>query len=86
MGKYINIILKLCCVFMLFYIMYNQKTKIKTLESVNKELTLKYDSIKSEQFVLRINQQRFELIIDRAEAEMSPDCKEEFEKLLHETE
>ena len=86
MKRYINLILRISCLIMLFYIIYNQRSKIKTLELSNKALTTQCDSLRSEQFVLHINQERFEYIINRAEGEMSPDCKEEFEKILHETE
>ena len=86
MKKYLNAILMLSSVGMLFYIIYHQKERIKVLESINKSLIVQCDSLKSEQFVSHINEQRFQYIIDRAEGEMSPDCKEEFEKILHETE
>ena len=71
---------------MLFYILYHQKERIAKLESINKSLKIQCDSLQSEQFELKINEGRLEYIIDRAEGEMSPDCKDEFEKILHETE
>jgi hypothetical protein len=86
MKKYINAIMMLSSIGMLFYIIYHQKGRIKVLESTNKSLIVQCDSLRSKQFISHINEQRFESIIDRAEGEMSPDCKEEFEKILHETE
>jgi hypothetical protein len=85
MKKYISVIFNICLISMIVYIVYNQKSQIKRLESKNAILTKQYDSIKSECFVAYIHQQRLEKIIDKSE-EMSPDCKEEFEKMLHETE
>jgi len=86
MKKYLNAILMISSVGMLFYIIYHQKERIKVLESTNKSLAVQCDSLKSEQFVYQINEQRFQYIIDRAKREMSPDCKQELEKILHETE
>ena len=86
MKKYINPILRVSSVLMLLYVIYNQKSKIETLESSNMIISKQYDSLRSEQFVFHLQEERFQYIIDRAEAEMSPDCKEEFEKILHETE
>lgn len=46
----------------------------------------KVDSLTMEMFVKDINLGRFEHVLDRAEAEMSPDCKQELETILSQTE
>jgi hypothetical protein len=93
MKKFINAILSITSVIMLFYIIYDQKSKIERLEPVNKTLVHQYDSLKlrsdsieSELFIQHINQERYEYIIDRAAEEMNPDCKQQLERIMHETE
>jgi len=54
----------------------------KKLESIKKEC----DSLKLEILTKDIEMSRYEVILDRAEGEMSPDCKQQLEKILHETE
>jgi hypothetical protein len=46
----------------------------------------KFDSITMEVVVKDIDLGRFEHVLDRAEAEMSPDCKQELETILSQTE
>jgi len=41
------------------------------------------DSLNSEIFVKDIEIGRYEIIFDRAEGEMSPECKEELESIKH---
>jgi hypothetical protein len=41
------------------------------------------DSLNSEIFVKDIEIGRYEVIFDRAEGEMSPECKEELESIKH---
>jgi hypothetical protein len=41
------------------------------------------DSLTSEIFVKDIEIGRYEVIFDRAEGEMSPECKEELESIKH---
>lgn len=60
-----------------------KNNKIKAdIELISKQ----NDSLKSEIFVKDIQIGRYEYIMGRAEAEMSPDCKEELEAILKQTE
>jgi hypothetical protein len=93
MKKYINPILTFSSVLMLFYIIYDQKLKIETLKPKNESLIhesdslkLRCDSIQSELFIQQIDQQRSEYIINKAEEELSAECKQQLEKIMHETE
>ena len=86
MKKYINSILGVVTSAVLLFIIYHQKNDIKESNRKYEIIQLRYDSLKSEMFTKDIQIGRFEIILDRAQGEMSPDCKEEFEKILHETE
>jgi hypothetical protein len=82
--KYIKSILSLASIGMLFYIIFNQKEQIKILQQskLNTDsLVQVIDSLKSEIFVKEIEVGRYEVIFDRAEAEMTPECKEELEEI-----
>jgi hypothetical protein len=46
----------------------------------------KFDSITMEIVIKDIDLGRFEHVLDRAEAEMSPECKQELETILSQTE
>lgn len=86
MKKYINAVLTILSVVMLFYVLHDQRSTIKQIKEENQKLIIERDSLRSELITMQIIEGRLEYIVDRAEAEMSPDCKEEFEKILHETE
>jgi hypothetical protein len=86
MKKYIGAALSLSSVGMLFYIIFNQKEQIATLTSTRPNVDSLHhviDSLKSEIFVKEIEVGRYEIIFDRAEAEMTPECKEELETIKH---
>jgi hypothetical protein len=86
MKKYINAALSLASVGMLFYIIFHQKEQIKELKSSQPNIdSLQYvvDSLRSEILSNEIEVSRYEIIFDRAEAEMSPECKEELETIKH---
>ena len=84
--KYIKAILSLVSIGILFYIIFNQKEQIKELKSPHPNtdsLQHVVDSLKSEILSNEIEVSRYEIIFDRAEAEMSPECKEELETIKH---
>ena len=86
MKKYIGAILSLSSVGMLFYIIFDQQHQIKTLKSSQPNIdSVQHvvDSLKAEISVHEIETGRYEIIFDRAEAEMSPECKEELETIKH---
>jgi hypothetical protein len=86
MKKYIGPVLSLASVGMLFYIIFNQKEQIKELKLSKSNIDSLYqvvDSLKAEISVHEIEASRYEIIFDRAEAEMSPECKEELETIKH---
>ena len=86
MKKYINTILTLSSIGILFYIIFNQKEQIKELTSTKSNIDSLYqvvDSLKAEILSNEIEASRYEIIFDRAEAEMSPECKEELETIKH---
>lgn len=62
------------------------KEKISNLKITNDSLIKVVDSLKSNIFVKDINLGRYEYMLDRAEDEMSPDCKKQLEKIYGETE
>jgi len=70
-----------------------QRQQYKKINSLNKELKIQTDSLKkqvdsltSEMVVKDIQIGRYEYIMDRAQAEMTPDCKEELETIISQTE
>jgi hypothetical protein len=86
MKKYIGPVLSLASVGMLFYIIFNQKEQIKELKLSKSNIDSLYqvvDSLKAEILSNEIEASRYEIIFDRAEAEMSPECKEELETIKH---
>ena len=85
MKKYINPILSLVTVAALLCINYYQTNSIKKLQVDNNTIRTECDSIKSEMFTKDIQIQRYEYIMGMVE-EMPLGCKEEFNKILHETE
>jgi len=84
MKKYINAILSIASVGMLFYIIFNQKqqiTELKATKSNVDSLHQVIDSLNNELFVKGIEVGRYEVIFDRAEGEMTPECKDELEAI-----
>jgi len=57
------------------------KESVKPLQDSIVSLKQENDSLKSEIFVREIDLGRYEVIFDRAEGEMSPECKDELEKI-----
>jgi len=86
MKKYINTSLSLASIGILFYIIFNQKEQIKELSSTKSNIDSLYqvvDSLKAEVLSNEIEASRYEIIFERAEAEMTPECKEELETIKH---
>ena len=86
-----KVIIILVC--MIVGCIFVQRQQYKKIYSLNKELKIKTDSLKkqvdsltSEMFVKDIQIGRYEYIMDRAQAEMTPNCKEELETILKQTE
>jgi hypothetical protein len=89
MKKYVDGLLILGIGVCLFTLMKQNKqiNKIKsdTKPTLDSLVIMKkqVDSLNSEIFVKDIEIGRYEVIFDRAEGEMSPECKEELEKIKH---
>ena len=89
MRKYVDGLLILGIGVCLFTLIKQNKvlTKMKSdIKPTSDSLILmknKYDSLTSEIFVKDIEIGRYEVIFDRAEAEMSPECKIELEAIKH---
>lgn len=84
MKKHISTIISLASLTMIFYILFNQKQQIRTLQSEKSNVDSLHkviDSLKAEIFTNEIEVSRYEIIFDRAEAEMTPECKEELEAI-----
>jgi len=86
-----KVIIILVC--MIVGCIFVQRQQYKKINFLNKELKIETDSLKkqvdsltSEMFVKDIQIGRYEYIMDRAQAEMTPDCKEELETILKQTE
>ena len=86
-----KVIIILVC--MIVGCIFVQRQQYKKINSLNKELKIQTDSLKkqvdsltSEMFVKDIQIGRYEYIMDRAQGEMSPECKEELESILKQTE
>ena len=92
MKKYVDGLLIIgigVCLFTLMKqnkVMNKMKSNIKpTMDSLI-VLKKQVDSLQSEIYVNHIEAERYEYIIDRAQAEMSPNCKEELETIMSQTE
>lgn len=77
----------------LLFVIFKQSRVINKMESNVKPtsdslviMKNKVDSLTMEMFVKDIDLERFEHVLGRAEAEMSPECKEELETILSQTE
>ena len=84
MKKYINAILSIASVGMLFYIILDQKQQIKTLKAQQPSIDSLHkviDSLNGDILIKNIDIGRYESIFDRAEGEMTPECKDELEAI-----
>lgn len=89
MKKYINAVLSLASVGMLFYIIYNQREQIKTFKKENSKVELikhECDSLQSEIFTKDIQIGRYEHIMDLLDTELDADCKAKVDDLKLQTE
>jgi hypothetical protein len=89
MKKYIVILIAGILLFVIFRqnrVIKEMKLDVKTTSDSLIIMKNKMDSLKMEMFVKDINLGRFENVLNRAESEMSPECKEELEKILSQTE
>jgi hypothetical protein len=84
MKRYINGILGLATVAILFYTIQDQHSQINKLKVDNANIQYQYDSLKSEIFVKEIDLQRFDNIVDRAREDAG--CNKVLDKLFKETE
>jgi hypothetical protein len=62
MRKYINAILSISSVLMLFYIIHDQRQQIKQLESSPKQKTL--DSLYDELYISNVNLTRYDMALE----------------------
>ena len=84
MKQYINPLLRAGSLLMLLYIIYNQHNTINTLNTkltTTDSLANVCDSLQSEISTKDIDLGRYEIIFNRAEGEMSPECKSELEAI-----
>ena len=89
-----KIVIILAC--MIAGCIFVQRQQYKKINSLNKSIQPMVDSVKklnyiidslnSEIFSKDVILQRYELIFDRAQAEMSPDCKLELQTIISNTE
>ena len=86
MKRLINPIVTVVICLASLYVIFNQNKQIKSAESKLQSVQQERDSLKWEIITKDIDMGRYEIIFDRAESEMSPDCKQQLEKILHETE
>ena len=89
MKKYIGPVLSLASVGMLFYIMFDQKEQIKTLQQENSKVEVikhERDSLQSEIFTKDIQIDRYEHILDLLDTELDNDCKAKVDDLKLQTE
>jgi len=89
MKKYIGPVLSLASVGMLFYIMFDQKEQIKTLQQENSKVELikhERDSLQSEMFTKDIQIDRYEHILDLLDTELDNDYKAKVDDLKLQTE
>ena len=89
MKRYISAILSLASIGMLFYIIYNQKEQIKTLQQENSKVEVikhERDSLSAEIFTKDIQIGRYEHILDLLDTELDADCKAKVDDLKLQTE
>ena len=84
MKQYINPLLKAASLLVLLYTIYQQNHTINTLKTkltTTDSLAHVCDSLQSEISTKDIDLGRYEIIFNRAEGEMSPECKTELESI-----
>jgi hypothetical protein len=89
MKKYIVLLIAGILLFVIFRqnrVIKEMKLDVKTTSDSLLIMKNKMDSLKMEMFVKDIDLGRFEHVLNRAESEMSPECKEELETILSQTE
>ena len=89
MKKYINAVLSLASIGMLFYIIYNQREQIKVLKAENSNAIIiktECDSLQSEIIAKDIDIGRYEHILDLIDTELDNDCKAKVDELKLQTE
>ena len=93
MKRYLAPAFRIATALTLLYIIYHQKNELVSIKigtSLAKHqrdsLIIVCDSLRSEMFVKDINISRYEFIMDRATGELNPECKEQIEKIVNETE
>jgi hypothetical protein len=88
MKKYINAILSIASVGMLFYIIFNQKEQIQTLKSSVPNIDSIHhvvDSLHDELFIKHTEVDRYEIAIEKLR-EDNPQAAEQFDECLKNTE
>ena len=88
MKNHINTIISLASLTMIFYILFNQKQQIKTLQSsrLNVDSLHKViDSLNSEIFIEHTTVDRYDIAIERLREE-NPQAADQFEECLKNTE
>ena len=83
MKKSISILIGVTCIVALSREVFKLRRSSQQYENQLTILKAENDSLKAEMFTKDIQAGRLDILVERVEAEMSPDCKEEFEKLLH---
>lgn len=86
MKQYITPLLRAASLLMLLYTIYNQHNTINTLSASRSNvdsLTYVCDSLKNEILYKDIEIGRYEVIFNRVEDEMSPQCKDKLETIKH---
>jgi cell division protein FtsL len=86
MKRLINAIITVIICLASLYVILNKNKQIKSVESKLQVIEKERDSLQYEITSKDIEMSRYEIIFERAQGEMSPDCKQELEKILHETE
>lgn len=80
------IIILICLLTICFYFQRKQIVKISTLKSENENLKKTIDTLQSEVFTQKIQVQRYEYVLDRANEELNVECNEKLKEILSQTE
>lgn len=84
MKKYIGPVLSLASIGMLFYILFDQKQQINRLKQIKTHVLIvenECDSLKSEMIAKDIQLGRYEIIMERIDAEFDAECKEKIDEI-----
>lgn len=85
MKKYIKTVLILANFALIIYLLWNNQkvtTEFRREKFKSDSLQFKIDSLMSEEQIRQIEIGRYEVILERAETEMSDECKTEFQQIL----